>query len=207
MGSSPVCPVSALVLVVIAVVVAIVATVFALIQFKHSRQLKQRVETLEQVLALEHKRKVKNVSNFLEFCSAYVDRFEEFGRVARRKIKAGQVDDLYNMINSHRISEDETRRFLSVFDKSFLYIFPHFIEDLNRLLCDDSQIEITPGSPLPTEVRILAFMRIGVSDSNRIAKFMGLSINTIYTYRNKMKGRAINRDTFESQIGEIRPSE
>ncbi len=46
----------------------------------------------------------------------------------------------------------------------------------------------------------MAFMRIGFGDSSRIARFLGLSVNTIYTYRNRMRSRAISRDTFEDDL-------
>lgn len=46
-------------------------------------------------------------------------------------------------------------------------------------------------------------MRLGFDDSSRIAKFMGLSINTIYAYRNRLRSRAIDRDSFESDIMKI----
>ena len=43
-------------------------------------------------------------------------------------------------------------------------------------------------------------MRLGVTDSTRLAKFLGLSLNTVYTYRNRMKNRAKKRETFETDI-------
>ena len=173
---------------------------------KNTRNLK-RVESLELALERAHRQKVTNVANFLEFCSAYLERYNEFGRLARRKIKSGQVDDLYQMLKSNRISEAETREFLLVFDHAFLYIFPTFVDDVNRLLRDDCRFIVPPDGPLPTEIRILAFIRIGVTESSKLAKFLGLSINTIYTYRNKMRGWAIERDSFESLVTAIAAAE
>ena len=46
-------------------------------------------------------------------------------------------------------------------------------------------------------------MRLGIDDSARIAQILNYSINTIYTYRNKLKNRAINRDTFENDVMHI----
>ena len=43
-------------------------------------------------------------------------------------------------------------------------------------------------------------MRLGIEDSARIAQVLNYSLNTIYSYRNRLKARAINRDTFERDI-------
>ena len=56
---------------------------------------------------------------------------------------------------------------------------------------------------LNTELRILAFLRLGIDDSEQIAQFLGLSLNTIYTYRNRLKSRAINRNTFDADVMKI----
>ena len=49
---------------------------------------------------------------------------------------------------------------------------------------------------LTTELRVLALSRLGIEDASIIARFLGISTNTIYTYRNKLRTRAINRTTF-----------
>lgn len=43
-------------------------------------------------------------------------------------------------------------------------------------------------------------MRLGIEESARIAQILNYSLNTIYAYRNRLKARAINRDTFEADI-------
>lgn len=60
-----------------------------------------------------------------------------------------------------------------------------------------------PGELLNTELRIFAIIRLGIDDSSKIANFLHYSINTIYTYRNKVKNRAINRENFEEEIMKI----
>lgn len=54
-----------------------------------------------------------------------------------------------------------------------------------------------------TDLRILAFTRLGIDESTRIAQVLNYSVYTIYTYRNKLKNRAINRDTFAEDIMKI----
>ena len=60
----------------------------------------------------------------------------------------------------------------------------------------------TPGS-LNTELRIYALYRLGIVDNSKIAEFLKYSVNTIYTYRNKMKNKATDRANFEDSIMKI----
>lgn len=90
-----------------------------------------------------------------------------------------------------------------MFDNAFIHIYPGFVDSVNALLQHDKQIVVAPGEILNTDLRILAFMRLGIDDSARIAQILNYSINTIYTYRNKLKNRAINRDTFENDVMHI----
>ena len=99
--------------------------------------------------------------------------------------------------------EEQSKMFYDVFDKAFVHTYPTFVEDVNALLQEDKQVALAEGVLLNTELRIMAFMRLGVDDSNQIARFLNLSLNTIYTYRNKLKSRAKKRDSFESDIMKI----
>ncbi len=70
-------------------------------------------------------------------------------------------------------------------------------------MADDRRIVLSDDGRLNTELRILAFMRLGIDDSAKVARFLGLSLNTIYTYRNKLKSRALRRDEFEADVMRI----
>lgn len=139
-------------------------------------------------------------TGFLKLCALYIESFEEFSRTAKRKIKAGQYEDLQKMMNSGDMLDRQVEKFYRIFDKAFFMAYPGFVDDINSLLLPDKQVTIPGPDQLTTELRVLAFMRIGYDDSNRIARFLGLSVNTIYTYRNRMRSRAISRDTFEQDI-------
>ena len=87
-----------------------------------------------------------------------------------------------------------------MFDSTFLSIFPKFADEVNSLLRADAQLAQSDPDKLSTELRILAFMRLGIDDATRVAKFLNLSVNTVYTYRNKMKNRASDREKFEENL-------
>ena len=54
-----------------------------------------------------------------------------------------------------------------------------------------------------TELRVLALLRLGITDNQKIADILRSSITTIYTYRSKIKSRAIDKDSFEDSIRAI----
>lgn len=143
------------------------------------------------------------ITQLLNLCSSYVDGFEELTRFVTRKLKANQAADLLSNIESGRMLTEFSEKFFVVYDEAVLKIFPNFVADVNRLLQPDKQVELPSVGRLSPELRILAFMRLGVTDSTRISKFLGLSLNTIYTYRNRMKNRAIDRENFEDNVLKI----
>lgn len=153
-------------------------------------------------LHLEDTNKIKEtyISQFLDLCSIYMDKLNQFCHIANRKISTGKVDELYKLTKSGKFVENQTKEFYEVFDNAFIHIHPGFVDAVNSLLQPDMQITLQPGEILNTDLRILAFMRLGIEDSGRIAQILNYSVNTIYTYRNKLKNRAISRQTFESDI-------
>ena len=143
------------------------------------------------------------IRKLMALCGAYLAALENFNKLAGRKIKVGQVNDLLTMIESGRVIREQLQAFFEVFDDAFLSIYPDFVDRVNDLLLPDKKLSLTDDGQLGPELRIVAFMRLGMDDSNQIAKFLGLSLNTIYTYRNKVKSRAINRQEFEENIRNI----
>lgn len=164
-----------------------------------TRDLK-RLSDLRAKLAKANAVKETYIAEFLSLCSVYMDKLEEFNRTVSRKITAGQIEDLYGMVKSGRFIEEQSKLFYDVFDNAFINIYPDFISDVNRLLLDDKKFVLADSKKLTPELRILAFMRLGLEDSAQMARFLGLSLNTVYTYRNRLKSRAKNRDTFERDI-------
>lgn len=167
------------------------------------RRKQRNFRELQYQLKDNMKLKDVYIGQVLTMCSLYIERMEEFNRLAGRKIKTGQVQDLYRMIESGKILQEQATQFYDVFDKAFFGIYPDFVVQVNLLLQPDKQIVLPVPGRLTPECRILAFMRLGINDSNQLSKFLGLSLNTIYTYRNKLKSRAVRRDTFEDDVRKI----
>jgi len=160
----------------------------------------KRMSRLQERLRSANKAKEVYISQFLTLCSVYMDKLKQFSKLVTRKIGAGQVDDLYRMAKNGKFVEEESREFYEVFDNAFLHIYPTFIDEVNALLRPDEQIIPKEGERLNTDLRILAFMRLGIEDSSSIAQVLNYSLNTIYAYRNRLKARAIDRENFERNI-------
>ncbi|MBD5245925.1 MAG: hypothetical protein HDS55_04145 [Barnesiella sp.] len=144
------------------------------------------------------------LSQFLILCSSYIDKLSSFNQLVKRKISAGKVEDLYKLSKSSRFMEEQSKEFYDVFDNAFLHIYPTFVEEVNKLLQPDKKITLTEQDHLNTDLRILALMRLGMEDANRVAHMLNYSVNTIYAYRNRLRSRAINRDTFEQDVMKIK---
>lgn len=132
-----------------------------------------------------------------------MEGLEEFNRITRRKLAAGQVDDLLNIIKSGKMIDEQRKKFDDIFDDAFLAIYPTFINDVNALLAPEKRVVTPAKNVLTTELRVLAFTRLGVDDTAQVARFLGVTLNTVYTYRNKLRNKAIRRDTFDADVMKI----
>ncbi|MDE6171182.1 MAG: hypothetical protein K2F68_08505, partial [Duncaniella sp.] len=112
------------------------------------------------------------------------------------------TDTLLEYIKSGVMLEQQRKKFYDVFDDAFLILFPDFVKQVNELIIPDKRFP-EPYNVLTTELRLLALSRLGIDDSATIARFLGISTNTIYTYRNKMRSRAVNRNTFDEDVKRI----
>ena len=178
-------------------IVGLAVTLVALrMQMRRQKLLRQNLEESNHI-------KEVYISRFLDLCSIYMDKVHQFCRIAASKISTGQVDELYRLTTSGKFIESQSADFYSIFDDAFLHIYPGFVDKVNRLLKPECRYELKDGEKLNTDLRILAFMRLGIDDSARISHILNYSINTIYAYRNKIRNRAINRDTFERDITKL----
>lgn len=166
------------------------------------RQL-NRVARMKQELQDANRTKDVYIGQFLSLCSIYMDKLKQFGKLVNRKISAGQVDDLYKLTKSGKFVEEQSADFYKVFDDAFLHIYPTFVESVNELLRPEERIVLGEDEQLNSDLRILAFMRLGIDDTNRVAQILNFSVNTIYAYRNRLRNRAVDRSTFEADIMKI----
>ena len=114
---------------------------------------------------------------------------------------ASKLSELFKLIRDDSYLRDERREFYTEFDRTFLSLFPNFVQDLNSLLEDDARLSLRQDGMLSTELRIFALMRLGVDDTGSISHFLGCSLTTVYNYRSKMRNRAKgDKDSFEERV-------
>ena len=188
---------------VIMVVMAVLLMILAITLYVLHRKNRQMNR---MALRLEEANSTKDVyiSQFLNLCSIYMDKLTQFNKMVNRKITTGKVDDLLKITKQGKYIEEHSKEFYNVFDDAFLHIYPNFVAEVNKLLRPEEQIVLREGEKLNTDLRIIAFMRLGIEESSRIAQMMNYSVYTIYTYRNKLKNRAISRETFEGDLMNIK---
>ena len=143
------------------------------------------------------------LGKFIDLCSNYIEKLDNYRRNLNRIAGSGKLEELYKALKSNTHIEQELSDFHTNFDETFLRIYPTFIEDFNVLFPEDEKQTVKPGELLNTELRIYALIRLGINDSSKIAVFLRYSITTVYTYRSKLKNKSLFKDSLEEQIMKI----
>lgn len=145
--------------------------------------------------------KEEYIGRYMDQCSVYLEKMDNYRRSLGKIAATGNVEELYKNIKSSKFIEGELKEFYTNFDNTFLQLFPTFVEDFNALLADDEQIFLKAGERMNTELRIFALIRLGITDSVKIAQFLRYSVTTIYNYRTKVRNKAAgDRDLLEQEV-------
>lgn len=156
------------------------------------------LEKSNRSLAEVNKIKDNYVFRYMDLSIQYLDRVEESRHELRQIMKNSGVDAMVKELRKPSGFSDY-KQFYTIFDQTFLRIFPDFVDGVNALLREDARFEVN-GS-LPTEIRILATIKLGMDDSGRIASFLKCSLSTVYTYRAKMRNQALcPKEEFEERV-------
>lgn len=156
---------------------------------------------------LSESNKIKEVyiGRFLELCSVYIVKIDDFRKKVHSKIRDGKVREVQSLTQSPDLMDEEFEELYDNFDNAFLELFPDFVEKVNELLNEEDRFVLKKGELLTPELRIIALMRLGINDGTKISHFLRYSLTTVYNYRTKIKNRTfLNKDVFDSKILEIR---
>ena len=187
---------------------------FILSMMRKRRAAIEKINTLNQELErrnaaieaanneMKESNRIKDeyIGRFLELSSNYIQRGEDRAKLLNRLARDKKMAELYAELKSSASLNESIRLFYQNFDTAFLNIYPNFIKEVNSLMANGNQFEVDGGQKLTTELRILALIRLGINDNQKIADILRSSITTIYTYRSKLKARALSKDTFEDEI-------
>lgn len=148
--------------------------------------------------------KEEYIAHFFDLCSTYIGKLEDYRKSLNKKASNNQIEDLFKMLKSTTIVDNELEELYKKFDNIFLSLYPGFVDGFNSLLIKEEQVQLKSGELLNTELRIFALIRLGITDSVKIAGFLRYSLSTIYNYRTKARNKAaVSRDEFEDQVMKI----
>ncbi len=148
--------------------------------------------------------KEEYIGYVFNMCSSYINKLEDFRKSLHRKLKTGQMEDIFRLTKSSSLVADELKELFRSFDAIFLTLYPHFVEEFNALLKEDQVILPKENELLTPELRIYALVRLGIQDSTKIAGFLHYSPQTVYNYRMKVRNKLkISRKEFADAIQRI----
>lgn len=190
---------------------ALIILIFSVVIYKTYVKIRHKAEELNALniklselnVAVSEANSVKEeyIAMLLSMCSDYIDKIDVIQQDMKRKLKIGMTDELLKELSSSKLMKQELDNFYKTFDTAFLRLYPDFVEEFNQLLREDERIVLPKSSLLNAELRIFALIRLGITDSSRIAVLLRYSVQTIYNYRMRMKKRSIyERDEFEKRL-------
>lgn len=165
----------------------------------HNRKLEQANRQLSEA----NKIKTEYIGKSFYVSSEYFDKLEKLYRTIDHKLAAHQYDDLRRMLSAKTLT-DERKGMYADFDETFIKLFPNFIDKYNLLFAEADRKTQADKQSLTNEMRIFALIRLGITDSERIAHFLNYSVNTINTYKTRVKNKSmVSNELFEQKIMEI----
>ena len=172
---------------------------------KRIRRMQREIQGNVDRLKESNQIKDTYLGRYISMFSEHIDALERYRSRLRVTAKSKDLDDILRVLKSDAYIDTERKTLYDEFDATFLGVFPDFVNQLNGLLREEARIEqdLPPGK-LSNELRIFALIRLGVTESAQIARFLKKSPSTVYNYRVKLRNAAAcDRDEFEKKLMEI----
>jgi hypothetical protein len=195
-------------------ILSLLVMLFAFIIFKQLQKIKvaelkitQANNTLQdtnQKLSEANKIKEEYIGYYFSINSEYLDKIESFKRSVEQKLNNKKYDDIRFIVNNINAKRERDELYFS-FDKVFLKLFPDFVRTFNSYFNPEDQVVLKEGQLLNTELRIFALIRMGITDTEDIARILNYSVNTIYAYKTRIRNKSsLPNDIFDQKIMEIK---
>lgn len=158
----------------------------------NSKLNEANIQLQESYKKVEENSRLKEayIGRYMDQCVMQIDSLDSFRKSLLKLMTAGKLDELRTRLKSTDSLDDRLKGFYENFDRTFLNLFPGFVEDFNSLLIPEEAITPKRKGTLNTELRIFALIRLGITDSDQIARFLRYSVTTIYNYRTKVRNKA-----------------
>ncbi len=167
---------------------------------KTNKELRQTNQKLQE----SNKIKEEYIGYYFNIISNYIDRLENLKQNLDKNLQINKFDTVRYIVQSIKL-KNERQNLYQGFDRIFLSLFPDFTRKFNMLFAEEDRVEIEDNELLNTDLRIFALIRLGINENDKIANILGFSVNTIYTYKTRIKNKSIvPNEEFERRIMEIR---
>ena len=156
--------------------------------------------------ALQEANKVRQeyIGLFLQNLSENISTSRQYKNHVLKYIRRGNDKYLIEEIEALPPIEEDISEFNRMFDKTFVNLYPDFVEKFNALLQDSEAINPKGEDILTPELRVFALVKLGIVESSKIASLLHYSANTVYNYRAKIKNKAKgDRELFEQAVQAI----
>ena len=134
------------------------------------QNLNQQLNTLNIDLSDSNKIKEVYIGRFIELCSVYINKIDDFRKKVHAKLKEGKIKDAQSLSQSPEVLDVEFEGLYHNFDNAFLQLYPDFVEKINDLLNDTDKYVLKNGELLNPELRIIALMRVGIVTGKQIGR-------------------------------------
>ena len=162
--------------------------------------LNSQLHLINDELKDTNQKRERLIKVYIDLCYKNIERNSKLRTLAVRKIKANQSKELLSLLSSSTNTEKENKEFLTEFDKAFLSLYPTFITELNKQLTESAHIQLKENGEMPPILRVCALLRLGITESSKIAGILSYSPQTVYNYRSLLKNNAIDKEHFEENV-------
>jgi len=193
---------------------SVIIVLFIIITLRQLRKLKiAEKEILETNTALQEtnrklfeaiKIKEEYFGYYFNINSSYIDKIEHLKTSLEKNLASNKFDNVRYIVDNIDIKKERLVQYRD-FDRVFLELFPDFVKDFNTLFAEEDRIKLADDELLNTDLRIFALIRMGITENDKIARILGFSVNTIYTYKTRIKNKSlVPNEEFEKKIMEIK---
>lgn len=170
-----------------------------LLKEKMNVQLQQSNKQLQEA----NKIKEEYIGFFFHMDYQLLEKMAKLKATVEKKLVERKYDEA-RLVLQHFDVKHEKESLLNSFDKTFIKIFPAFITEFNELFSNENKIQLKEKDCLNTELRIFALIRLGITDNDKIAQILNYSVNTIYTYKTKIRNKStVSNEEFDRLISNI----
>lgn len=187
-------------IIIILLVLCIMTVALLQLSFRQHRIIKKKN------ILLENANEAKNeyITRHITMSAYYMEDIERYRHELRTAMKTGGVDAVKEMLRKPPEEVVDYKNFYRIFDDTFLGLYPDFPDRVNALLSPEARFTMRNERELTTGLRILAAIKIEITDSGKIAKFLHCAPSSIYTHRSKIKKNALcPPEEFENEIMKI----